>query len=391
MDVRYTFSYLLILMMMTASEHLILQHKKATNCRKHATPISRYRYRAPIPYNQLSRFTFVGMQAVLCFHLTRFTPDEIHRLLLLLCLYEIRFYNRFEATPEEAFAVVLIRLSYSTRYWSMMDRFGHSRTWLSIVFNDTIIHLYRQYRKTLEWDAKRLTFEKLSEYAWAIHNLGGGHCFWGFIDGTLNATCRPVVDQEEFYSGHKQKYGYKYQSVVTPNGLVSSLMGPFICRRGDWKMVELSGLETKLCAVNQRRCPCMTLYLYGDPAYCTVYSIMGPYKNYPNWPGTAAHNRFNKTMAKLRIEVEHGFALHQNLWTWNGFHLGLKLQQGAAVCYALAVLLANAWTCMRGNQTSLRFRCMPPVLENYLFLQENDDEDMELRSSDENEERENLM
>lgn len=115
----------------------------------------------------------------------------------------------------------------------MMDRFGYSRTWLSIIFNDTIIHLYRQYRKTLEWDAKRLTFEKLSEYALAIYNLGRRHCFWDFIGGTLNTTCRPVVDQEEFYFGHKQKYGYKYQSVVMSDGLISSLMDPFIGRRED--------------------------------------------------------------------------------------------------------------------------------------------------------------
>ena len=73
-------------------------------------------------------------------------------------------------------------------------------------------------------------------------------------------------------------------------------------------------------------------------------------------------------MSRLRIEVEQGFALHQNLWTWNGFHLGLKLRQGAAVCYAVSVLLANIWTCIRGNQTSLRFACMPPAVEKYLAL-----------------------
>lgn len=89
-----------------------------------------------------------------------------------------------------------------------MDRFGHSRTWLSIIFNDTIIYLYRRYRWILEWDDRRLIFEKLSEYSMAIHSLGRGYCFWGFIDGTLNAICRPVVDQQQFYSGHKKKHGY---------------------------------------------------------------------------------------------------------------------------------------------------------------------------------------
>lgn len=145
-------------------------------------------------------------------------------------------------------------------------------------------------------------------------------------------------------------------------------MGSFIGRRGDWKMVQLSGLEAKICGINQGRRPAMALYLYGDPAYSTVYGIMEPYKNFPNRPRTPAHNHFNKAMAKLRIEVEHGFALHQNLWTWNGFHLGLKLRQGAAVCYAVSVLLANIWTCMKGNQTSTRFGCMPPAVEEYLAL-----------------------
>lgn len=133
----------------------------------------------------------------------------------------------------------------------------------------------------------------------AIHNLGGGSCFWGFIDGTLNATCRPILDQEQFYSGHKQKHGYKYQSVVTPDGLVSSLMGPFISRRRDWKMVELSGISEKLRAVNGSRWLAHALYLYRDSTYSTVYGIMGPYKNYPQKPRTAAQEKFNKTMGKL--------------------------------------------------------------------------------------------
>lgn len=78
-------------------------------------------------------------------------------------------------------------------------------------------------------------------------------------------------------------------------------------------------------------------------------------------------------MARLRIEVEHGFAIHQNLWTWNGFHLNLKIRQGAAVEYAVSVLLSNIWTCLRGNLTSFRFRCALPEVEEYLQLYEEED------------------
>ena len=256
-----------------------------------------------------------------------------------------------------------------------MNTFGHSRTWLSVVFNDTIIYLYRRYKDKLAWDEDRLTFNQLSIYARAIHEKGGGSCFWGWIDGNLNATCRPLLDQQEFYSGHKRKHGYKYQSIVTPDGLVSSLMGPFVGRRGDWRMVQLTELQEKLRTVNTGRRPALALYLYGDPAYSTVYGIMGPFKNHPGRLRTKEQNIYNKRMSKLRIEVEHGFALHQNLWTWNGFDLGLKLRQGAAVCYAVSVLLANIWTCLRGNQTSKRFKISPPDIEEYLRVVELQDVD----------------
>lgn len=288
-------------------------------------------YQPPIPYNRLSRCTFVGMDDVLCYHLTRFSTQEINRFLPLLALHEIHFRNRLEATPEEALAVMLIRLSYPSRYWAMMDRFGHSRTWLCIVFNDTIIHLYRRYRKMLAWDNKRLTFERLSAYSQAIHNLGGGSCFWGFIDGSLDATCRPVLDQQGVRSGHTsiQKHGYKYQTVVTPDGLVSSLMGPFIGLHGNWKMVESSGLEKQLRKVNGNRPPAAhALYVYClDPAFRSVYGITGPYRNYPGRLRTPAEDQFNTIMSNLRKDVEHGFATHQNLWTWNAYHLGLKISQ----------------------------------------------------------------
>lgn len=126
-------------------------------------------------------------------------------------------------------------------------------------------------------------------------------------------------------------------------------------------MVEYPGLQENLRAVNAGRRPAHALYLYGDPAYSTGYGIMGPYKNYPRRPRTAAEDQFNKIMSELRIEVEHGFAIHQNLWTWNGFHLGLRICQGAAICYTVSVLLSNIWTCIQGNQTSLRLHALRPL------------------------------
>ncbi len=88
-------------------------------------------------------------------------------------------------------------------------------------------------------------------------------------------------------------------------------------------MVEMSDLEAKLQKINQKKRPAMALYLYEDLIYSTIYGIIEPYKNYFNRPRIPAYNCFNKAIAKLCIEVEHSFTLHQNLWTWNGFYFGL--------------------------------------------------------------------
>lgn len=72
--------------------------------------------------------------------------------------------------------VVVIRLSYLIYYWIMIDRFGYNRNWLTIVFNDIIIYIYKHFRKILEWNDRQLTFTKLLEFLLAIHRLGDGHC-----------------------------------------------------------------------------------------------------------------------------------------------------------------------------------------------------------------------
>ena len=46
---------------------------------------------------------------------------------------------------------------------------------------------------------------------------------------------------------------------------------------------------------------------------------------------------------------------------------------------------------MRGNQTSLRFGCMPLLVEDYLFLQdENDDEDKDMEQDEDTEQDEGM-
>lgn len=78
-------------------------------------------------------------------------------------------------------------------------------------------------------------------------------------------------------------------------------------------MIKLFKLHEKLKAINARQRLVYVLYLYNDSIYCTVYGIMGPYKNYPNHLYTPTQEKFNKIIVRLRIEIDHNFAIYQNL------------------------------------------------------------------------------
>lgn len=67
-------------------------------------------------------------------------------------------------------------------------------------------------------------------------------------------------------------------------------MRPFIERQGDWKIVKLSDLKARLKAINASCLLAMILYLYGNPAYSTIYNIMEPYQNNTNWPKTPTND-----------------------------------------------------------------------------------------------------
>ena len=241
-------------------------------------------------YTAILQFQLDSVHNTLARALMRFAKPEIDIILLLFWFDRIKYCARFQATLEEALGVVLLRLAWPVQYLSLMDQFGHSRTWLCIVYVDTCKYLARRYQSLLAWDDKRLHYDTLRGYADAIQTFGGGPCFWGWINGTIQDTCRPGdplrgegrLNQKDFYSGHKRKHGFKFQGVVTPDGLISSSMGPFIGKDSDWKMVEDSGLTHHLRELNTHVPLDQHFYLYGDPAYSCVWGIMGPYKKQSN-------------------------------------------------------------------------------------------------------------
>ena len=139
----------------------------------------------------------------------------------------------------------------------------------------------------MRWDVQRLTLPTIQKYARAVQDEVGTEGVWGFIDGTMRPFCRPGENQEEYYSGHKKNHGFQFQCIMTPDGLMSSLHGPYKGPTADWNMWNDSGLEEQLKAtLLPEGIHIPRYYLYGDLAYWPAFGIMGPFRplNIPQQP-----------------------------------------------------------------------------------------------------------
>ena len=265
-------------------------------------------------------------------------------------------------------------MAYPQRLKDCLKIFGCSRDRLSIIFNDTVIWLISRFSKILWWDARRLTLATLRRYAAAIEQVAGLPGIWGFVDGTMRPFCCPGIDQQVYYSGYKKAHTFKFQSIVTPDGLLSSLVGPYPGPIGDWiiwRNCEIGDLLHTLfnenhVGVEER------LYVYGDSAYAPAFGVMGPFIPQVNRPLTIAEEAANVVMSGERIVVEWGFGRVVNYWSLNAYKSGLKLGLSPiAAYYMVGVLLSNILLCVSGgSQVSEKYNLPPPTLDEYLYIED---------------------
>lgn len=206
----------------------------------------------------------------------------------------------------EGLCIFLRRLAYPNRLSDLEPLFGLSAEYLSVVSKYVMNFIYEQ-KSHLLFDLNNLNWldrNRMRYYARAVRNKGAAlmNC-WGFIDGTARPICRPSIDQENYFSGHKRHHCLKYQSVLCPDGIVASLIGPFPGRRHDAGILRDSNLYTQLeeCARfdNDEK-----YVLYGDPAYPVMELLLCPYSGRRL---TDEQQLFNTSMSSVRQAVEWGF------------------------------------------------------------------------------------
>ena len=93
-----------------------------------------------------------------------------------------------------------------------IQRFGRLVPELSTISKTVLNYIYDNHHQRLrDWNRTPLSPAKLEEYARAISDKGAAlkNCF-GFIDGTVRATCGPGENQRDVYNGHKKVHGLKF-------------------------------------------------------------------------------------------------------------------------------------------------------------------------------------
>ncbi|DAZ99510.1 TPA: hypothetical protein N0F65_005382 [Lagenidium giganteum] len=184
----------------------------------------------------------------------------------------------------------------------------------------------------------------------------------GFIDGTVRAICRPSRQQRFVYNGQKRKHALKYQSVITPDGIIRHLHGSVPGSRHDAYLLSLSKLADEVSGLLDGGE--VQYVIYGDPAYARQSFLLSPFQ------GSALTTRqqaFNKKMSSVRVSVEWVFGDVLRYWAFTDYHKNQKLHlQAVGNIYHIAVVLTNVMTCLHGSQTRRYFRLSPPSLRAYL-------------------------
>ena len=109
----------------------------------------------------------------------------------------------------------------------MIAIFGTSVPELSIISNEITDWLYTNHgHRVTHWNYDILIPAMLDVYATAIYKKGAAleNCF-GFIDGTVHLTSRPIINQRAAYNRHKRVHALKFQSLALPYGLIGHLYG----------------------------------------------------------------------------------------------------------------------------------------------------------------------
>ena len=111
-----------------------------------------------------------------------------------------------------------------------MPRFGRDIPQVSTISNLIMNYIYENCKYHFENLGQDLLSPlNLQLYADSVYTKGVPlHNCRGFIDGIVHPICRQQKIQRIVYNGHKRVYAIKFQSLVTPCGIIANSYDPVL-------------------------------------------------------------------------------------------------------------------------------------------------------------------
>ena len=299
----------------------------------------------------------------------RFSHAQMNRVVLgLLSIDFPKFIvttARDKCPLYDAVCMLCMKFAWPTRLGSMVKVFGCSVARMSRIVSHLRRLLFHAFVPALNSPALLdcATMERFSRAVVEKSGFPAQHIF-GFIDGTVRAIPKPKHLQSAVYCGKDRVHALKYQAVVTPDGMLQQLGGPWPGARHDMHMVRQSCVLPYLRAL-PRSSDGAQFCIYADCGYAEAPGLVTPY-----FDGAVNvwHEAINQAMASSRIAVEWAFGDIVLQWSHVDFtrtHQLLSNRKSAQV-YLVAGLLTNFLNCFVPNRGSQYFKVQPPIFEEYL-------------------------
>ncbi|OAD69409.1 hypothetical protein PHYBLDRAFT_149801 [Phycomyces blakesleeanus NRRL 1555(-)] len=197
-------------------------------CRPYIVPQKRPR----ISYNRLNLY---WMQDSMCIYLFHFSLKEIQMISSTLGLPSRCEFGHLKVESDFGFAVLIHRYISGRSLKDLSLLFGMSPTSISTVCTGMQNLIYDKIKWGIQFDTRQFSPANLEIFSEAI--LAKGASFpniVGFIDGLVkeNSYAKGEVDfTRDYYNGWKHFHSVKFQSIVTPDGITNTLIGPFVGRK----------------------------------------------------------------------------------------------------------------------------------------------------------------
>lgn len=302
-------------------------------------------------------------------HEFRFSRSQLERISVALVGLGvpsiIRTRARDKCTLFDALAMLCMKYAWPTRLGSMVRMFGTSMSRMSRIIGELRRTLFAMFAPALA-SPPPLSLRDLERFAGAIAVKSGSLDIFGFIDATVRPIPKPTYLQASVYNGKDRVHAIKYQALVTPDGMLHQLAGPWPGSRHDMHMLHKSKLHAYVRGL-PLRADGSSFAVYADQGYAESPEVKTPFFDGAT---NSFHEAINQAMASSRIAVEWAFGDIILLWASLDMKRTQQLlsQRKIAQVYLVAGLLSNFMNCFHPNRGSQYFRVAPPSFEEYVAV-----------------------